>query len=73
MSYKIFKHKVKIEDLEIQTYGIKVYEQKRLVRTLFDVSTDCNALSEFVSYLNKHRINSIHLDAMIEDYYLDNV
>lgn len=73
MYYKVFKHQTVIENMNIVSYGIKVYENRILVRKLFDVSTDYSALSKLVDSLNKNKIESIHLDSILEDFYLENV
>lgn len=73
MYYKVFKHQIVIENTNIESYGIEVYENRALVRKLFDVSTDYDALSRLVDSLNENKIESIHLDSILEDFYLDNV
>ena len=73
MKYQIFKHQITIENKIIETYGISIYENKILVDKLYDISTDYNALSHLVDSLNKDRIDLIHFDSMLEDFYLDNV
>ena len=73
MKYQIFKHNITIENKIIETYGINIYENEVLVDKLYDISTDYNAISQLVDSLNKDRIEFIHLDSILEDYYLDNV
>lgn len=73
MRYEIFKHIITIDDINIESYGIIVFENQKIVRRLFDVSTDHCALSRLVDSLNKNRVEPIHLDSIIEDFYLDNV
>lgn len=73
MYYKVFKHQIVIENTNIESYGIEVYENRALVRKLFDVSTDYDALSRLVDSFNENKIESIHLDSILEDFYLDNV
>lgn len=73
MFYKVFKHQTVIENMNIVSYGIEVYENRILVRKLFDVSTDYSALSKLVDSLNKNKIESIHLDSILEDFDLENV
>ena len=73
MIYKIFKHKITIENISLESYGIIVFENEKIVRQLFDVSTDYNALSKLVDSLNENGVELVHLDSIIEDFYLDNV
>ena len=73
MYYKIFKHQIKIENVNTESYGIVVCENEKVIRTLFDVSTDYDALTLLVNSLNENKVLSIHLDSIIEDFYLDNV
>ena len=73
MRYEVFKHIITIENIDIESYGIIVFENKKIVRKIFDVSTDYSALSLLVDLLNKNRVEPIHLDSIIEDFYLDNV
>ena len=73
MIYKVFKHKITIENISLESYGIIVFENEKIVRQLFDVSTDYNALSKLVDSLNENGVEPVHLDSIIEDFYLDNV
>jgi hypothetical protein len=73
MYYRIFKHKITIENIQLESYGIEVYEDKVLVHKLFDISTDYDALARLVDSLNEDKIDIIHLDSILEDFYLDNV
>lgn len=73
MYYRIFKHKITIENVDVESFGVEVYEETKLVSKLFDVSTDYNALLKLINSLNENEIDIIHLDAILEDFYLDNV
>ena len=73
MRYKIFKHKITVEDIIVESYGIIAFENENIIRKLFDVSTDYDALSVLVDLLNNNGVELIHLDSVIEDFYLDNV
>ena len=73
MSYEIFRHQIAIENNMIETYGIKVYENNKLLRTVYDVSTDFNAITKLVYLLNVENIELIHFESVLEDFYLDNV
>ena len=73
MRYRFFRHIITIEDIDIESYGIIVFENKKIVRKIFDVSTDYRALSLLVDLLNKNRVEPIHLDSIIEDFHSDNV
>ena len=55
MYYKIFKHSIKIEDINTESYGIIVCENRKVIRTLFDVSTDYEALVLLVNSLNENK------------------
>ncbi len=73
MKYQIFKHHITIEKTLVETYGINIFENEVLVDKLYDISTDYNAISQLVDSLNKDRIEFIHFDSILEDFYLDNV
>lgn len=73
MKYEIFKHNIKIEDKTVETYGIRICDNKNVIDKLYDVSTDYNAISQLVDSLNKNRIDFIHFNSILEDFYLDNV
>lgn len=73
MRYIVFKHNITIKNVVIDSFGIRVYEDNMLIRELFDVSTDYKALKHLVDSLNENEIDIIHLDSILEDFYLDNV
>ena len=73
MKYQIFKHDITIENKIVETYGINIYENEVLVDKLYDISTDYHALSQLVYSLNIEKIDLVHFDSIIEDFYLDNV
>ena len=73
MYYRIFKHKITIEETQVETYGINIYEYNVIVKKLYDVSTDYEALTRLVDSLNKNDIDIVHIDSILEDFYLENV
>lgn len=73
MRYTIFKHNITIKNVAINSFGIRVYAKNTLICELFDVSTDYKALKNLVDSLNENEIDVIHLDSILEDFYLDNV
>lgn len=69
--YLKFSHYIKIEKRRVKTYGIAVISAKGLeIRK--DVSTDGKAVKELVKRMNEGKVKPIHLDSILEDFYLNN-
>lgn len=73
MNYVVFPHFVKIENQKIRTYGIIVINKIIPVRVFKDVSTDYKAIRNLVKRLNDGKVELVHVDDIIEDFYFDNV
>lgn len=73
MNYVVFPHYVKIENQRIKTYGIIVINKFIPVRVFKDISTDYRAIRELVKRLNDGKVEFVHVDDIIEDFYFDNV
>lgn len=67
--YLKFSHYIKIEKMRVKTYGIAVISAKGLVIRR-DMSTDGKAVKELVKRMNEDKIELVHLDDIIEDFYL---
>lgn len=67
--YKIFKHKIKINNIYINTYGIEIINSQKS-RKLHDVSTNKTKLLKLIDGLNKENVDEIHLESILEDFYL---
>lgn len=68
--YLKFSHYIKIEKKRVKTYGIiaisaKVFEIRK------DVSTDGKAVKELVKKMNQDKIEFVHLDSILDDFYLE--
>ena len=72
MEYKIYEHLSTVEDEKIKTYGIALVANDNEVLRVNDVSTDYNAVSEFVNSLNEIRINPFHLGEHVEMFINNN-
>lgn len=73
MNYIVVPHYVKIENKKIKTYGIMVTNQFVPIKVFKDISTDYRAIQNLVKRLNDGRVELIHVDNIIEDFYFDNV
>ena len=73
MNYIVVPHHVKIENQKIKTYGIIVINKIIPIKVFKDISTDYKAIQNLVKRLNDGRVELIHVDDIIEDFYFDNV
>ena len=73
MVYSVFKHKVKLAHKTIESCGINVCDENGItVRTVYDVSCSFSAVSSLVESLNSGKVEPVHLDGILEDFYLHN-
>ena len=71
IEYRISASVVTDEDgLPHDTYGIELWIDERKVRAVNDVSFDCAGITNVVSLCNKLELDPIHLDDVIEDFFL---
>lgn len=69
--YLRFSHYIKIEKRRVKTYGIVVISAKK-IEIHRDVSTDGKALKQIVKRMNEGKVEPVHLDSILEDFYLEN-
>ena len=68
MQYQVFDHIINVENENIKTYGIVLYVDNREVLRVYDVSTDCQAISDFVSLINKNHLDPFRLGELLEKF-----
>ena len=73
MNYIVVPHHVKIENKKVKTYGIIVINKIIPIKVFKDISTDYKAIQNLVKRLNDGKVELIHVDDIIEDFYFDNV
>lgn len=73
MKYIVFPHHVKVENKKIKTYGIIAINKIIPIKVIKDVSTDYEAIRKLVKRLNEAKVELVHVDDIIEDFYFDNV
>lgn len=73
MNYIVVPHHVKIENKKVKTYGIMVTNLFVPIKVFKDISTDYKAIQNLVKRLNDGKVELIHVDDIIEDFYFDNV
>lgn len=73
MNYIVVPHHVKIENKKVKTYGIIVINKIIPIKVFKDISTDYKAIQNLVKRLNDGRVELVHVDNIIEDFYFDNV
>ncbi len=73
MNYVVFPHCVKIENKKVKTYGIIVINKIIPIKVFKDISTDYEAIQDLVKRLNDGKVEFVHVDDIIEDFYFDNV
>ena len=73
MNYIVVPHHVKIENKKVKTYGIIVINKIIPIKVFKDISTDYKVIQNLVKRLNDGKVELIHVDDIIEDFYFDNV
>lgn len=73
MNYIVVPHHVKIENKKIKTYGIIVINKFIPIKVFKDISTGHKAIRKLVKRLNEAKVELVHVDDIIEDFYFDNV
>ncbi|MBR5201680.1 MAG: hypothetical protein IKW45_00285 [Clostridia bacterium] len=68
MVYQLFKHVAKIEEIEIDTYGIVLFMNGTEILRMYDVSTDYNSISNFVKMINASHLDPFQLGQALEKY-----
>lgn len=68
--YLKFSHYIRIEERRVKTYGIAVLSAKA-IEIRKDVSTDGKAVKQLVKSLNKCKVDVVHIDSVIEDFYIN--
>lgn len=68
--YMKFSHYIKIEKRRVKTYGIAVISAKK-TEIRKDVSTDRKALKQLVKRMNEGKVEPIHLDDILDDFYTE--
>lgn len=69
--YLRFSHYIKIEKRRVKTYGIAVISAN-VLKIRRDVSTNGEALKQIVKRMNEGKVEPVHLDSILEDFYLEN-
>ncbi len=68
MQYQVFDHIINFENENIKTYGIVLYVNNFEVLRVYDVSTDCQAISDFVDSINKQHLDPFKLGESLEEF-----
>ena len=68
MKYQLFKHVTKIEETEVDTYGIVLFTNGTETLRMYDVSTDYNSISNFVESINASHLDPFQLGQALEKY-----
>ena len=73
MKYVVFSHRVVIENDMVKTYGIVVVNKFVPVRVMKDISTNYKTVHKLAKKLNKGKVDLVHIDDVIEDFFFENV
>mgnify|MGYP003292279998 CR=1 FL=1 len=68
MQYQVFDHIINLENENIKTYGIVLYVNNFEVLRVYDVSTDYQAISDFVDLINKKHLDPFKLGESLEEF-----
>lgn len=68
MQYQVFDHIINLENENIKTYGIVFYVDNREALRVYDVSTDYQAISEFVDSINEKHLDPFKLGELLEEF-----
>lgn len=68
MQYQVFNHTIVIENENIKTYGIVLYVNNCEVLRIYDVSTDYQAIIEFIDSINEKHLDPFKLGESLEDF-----
>lgn len=68
MQYQVFDHIINLENENIKTYGIVLYVNNFEVLRVYDVSTDYQAISDFVDSINKKHLDPFKLGESLEEF-----
>ena len=68
MQYQVFNHTIIIENENIRTYGIVLYVNNCEVLRIYDVSTDYQAIIEFIDSINEKHLDPFKLGESLEDF-----
>lgn len=71
MKYIMFPHYIRIDNKYIKTYAIVAIKKCVIVKIVKDVSTDRQAVKDLVKRLNAGKVELIHLENIIEDFYCE--
>ena len=73
MKYVVFPHNVKIENKKVNTYGIVVIRRVIPIRVMKDISTDYKTVCNLAKRLNNGKVELVHIDDIIEDFFFENL
>lgn len=71
MKYIMIPHYIRIDNKYVKTYAIAAINKYIVVKLVKDVSTDKRAVSDLVKRLNAGKVELIHLENIIEDFYCE--
>ena len=54
-----------------ETYGISVFENGRLIRSIRDISTERDRVSALTQRFNSEQLETCHLDQAMEEFLYD--
>lgn len=70
--YILRRDKIVVELTEAITYGIDAVDEcGKLLRSVVDVSLNCEAVKQLVENLNNYKVELVHLMDVVYDFYYD--
>lgn len=56
------------DNVKYRAYGIDVFEENKLIRTVKDISLNRNAVDELVNKCNDLKVSKLHIEDVIQDF-----
>lgn len=71
MHYRVYKHRIKIDGTDFETFGITAEDPDEGIKADFpDLSSDLGAVKKLVNLMIEEKPEFVHLNDIIEDFIL---
>lgn len=56
------------DNINYRAYGIDIFEENKLIKSIKDISLNKNAVDELVSKCNTLKVSILHIEDVIQDF-----